>query len=70
MCVGKPPNTTHQNGMSCWSYFVLCMLVNLQHDTKMYMFDCGYAWQHTPEMSRVGGTEIHYKILLVHIYSM
>ena len=32
--VGKPP-TRHTNGMSCWRYFVLCMSVNLQHDTPM-----------------------------------
>ena len=28
MYVGKPPSL-HNNGMSCWRYFVLCMTVNL-----------------------------------------
>ena len=32
--VGKPP-TLHNNGMSCWGYFVLSMLVNLQHYITM-----------------------------------
>ena len=29
-------HTRHTNGMSCWRYFVLCMSVNLQHDTPKF----------------------------------
>ena len=33
MMVERWLHTRHTNGMSCWRYFVLCMSVNLQHDT-------------------------------------